>query len=227
VSQEAQKALAVLLALGAVVVLALTLGERLLGTAAGPEAELVAQLKKAERPGLELKLPGGERLELPVMQYQRLQVSVAPDGAHAEVHATLDASGRLARPSGEATKVSSLGLERVPFHREGHDWVPDGTLAPRLVALVGALEARRHALETGEGLDGGESAELNALLQVSARHYHAEAWYLRFERDEVLVSEEALLEGTLPDRPVSDRATHRVTVEAQSDGGFRFARGLL
>lgn len=223
--------IAVLAAGAAMVVLV----PRWLGIAAGPEAEIITVLKSTEREGLSLALPGvGEPLMSREHHFARITVSVEPGGQRAVAWATLDFSGRLG-----GTSVSSLGVERVPFVRRGRDWVPEGLAAPRLAAVVRALESRRQALEAGnrealEGLlvrgaeadAGGGEAELERVMALQRRRYRSEAWYLRLERDDVVASEEWRLEGQLPSRPVDEKGQRRLSL-VRSGEEFLFSPGLM
>jgi hypothetical protein len=100
--------------------------------------------------------------------------------------------------------------------------------------VVRALELRRRALERGDRAalaelsGGGEPVgeELSSLLAVSGRQLAVKAWLLRSERDEVVVSEEARLQGALPDRPVDALSTRRLFVTPRGQA-FLFLRGLL
>lgn len=221
---ELAKPLALLLAVVAVAILLGVVGQRLLG-AVGPEAELITQLKTLERTGAVVKLAGGDELRLPKLQYQRMQVHVEPGGRQALVTCTLDATGDL---SGRTT-VSSLGLERVPFALVDGDWERTRGPAPRLVAIVTALEARRRLLEAGGPFpDGGttQGVDVAQLLALNHRKVEAKAWYIRSERAEVLVSEDFQLKGDLPDRPVQDPGTRRLTLVEDATGEFRFPGGV-
>ncbi|MFY0524685.1 hypothetical protein ACN28I_16500 [Archangium gephyra] len=150
---------------------------RLLGVAAGPEAEIITALKTTEREGLSMTLPGVQApLESQKHYFARITVNVEPGGERAVAWATLDFDGKLG-----ATAISSLGVERVPFVRRGREWVPENLAAPRLAAVVRALESRRRALESGNrqalaglrapGLEanmGGGEAELERVLELPA-----------------------------------------------------------
>jgi hypothetical protein len=222
--------------LAAVAALSLVM-PRLLGMAAGPEVEIITALKATEKDGLELAIPGvGAVLESKGHHFARITVNVEPGGKRAVAWATLDFTGRLNR-----TEVSSLGVERVPFVRRGRDWVPEGLAAPRLAAVVRALEARRRALEAGDGkalaalrapgveADGGggaEAAEVEKVLELRRRRYRAEAWFLRLERDEAVASETWRLEGDLPSRPVDERGQRRLSL-IRSGEEFFFSSGLM
>ncbi|HYO59501.1 hypothetical protein [Archangium sp.] len=208
---------------------------RLLGVAAGPEAEIITVLKSTEREGLSLTLPGVEEpLTSREHHFARITVNVEPGGQRAVAWATLDFSGRLGR-----TQVSSLGVERVPFVRRGRQWVPENLAAPRLAAVVRALESRRRALEAGdrevltglrtpgaEAEEGGGVAELERVMELQRRRYRAEAWYLRLERDEVVASEEWRLEGQLPSRPVDEKGQRRLSLVRNGEEFF-FSSGLM
>lgn len=208
---------------------------RLLGVAAGPEVEILTALKEAEQEGLELAIPGaGVPLKSTEVYFARITVSVEPGGERAVAWATLDFDGKLGR-----TEVSSLGVERVPFVRRERRWVPEGLAAPRLAAVVRALEARRRALESGnrEALEalrapaaggGGveESAQVQRVLELQRRHYRAEAWYLRLERDGAVASEQWRLEGQLPSRPVDERGQRQLSL-VRSGEEFLFSPGLM
>jgi hypothetical protein len=104
--------------------------------------------------------------------------------------------------------------------------------------VVGALEARRRALESGDrkALEalrapeaeggGGQAAELEKVLELQRRHYRAAAWYLRLERDGAVVSEEWRLEGQLPSRPVDERGLRQLSL-VRSGEEFLFSPGLM
>nr|WP_239577712.1 hypothetical protein [Archangium primigenium] len=209
----------------------------MLGVATGPEVEVITWLKTTERDGLVLRLPGmADPLRVQEHFFARITVDVAPDGAHAVAWATLDLKGMLGR-----TRVSSLGVERVPFVRRGRDWVPEGLAAPRLGAALRALDGRRQALEAGDrerlkallagGTPGeaglGEGAdEVEKVLAVQRRHLTVEAWYLRLERDDARATEVWRLEGVLPSRPVDDRGERPLSLIRREEEFF-FSPGLM
>lgn len=199
--------------------LALTLGvfgQKLLGAAGGPQGELVTRLKTLETRGLRLELDGGV-LEAPRPSFQRLSVVLEGEGAEAVVTSTLDFTGTFTRPGPlPPTTVSSLGLERARYVYRDGEWEPVAGDAPRLAAIVGALEGRRVALSAPQPADGGVAPE------VTRRTWRSEAWYLRSEREEVLVTEDYRFQGQAPDRPVDERGSARLTLQEQGDASFSF-----
>ncbi len=214
------------------------LGPRLLGRAAGPEIEIITFLKGTEQQGLSLSLAGiPTPLTAREHRFARITVQTEPGGQRALALATLDFTGTLG-----ATHVSSLGVEQVPFVRKDGEWVPEGAVVPRLAAVVGALEARRQALEVGdmEALarlaapapeDGGGAVEvggpeLEALRALQRRRYRVGAWYLRLERDEAVASEHWRLEGVLPSRPVDQRGERRLILIRRGEEFF-FSPSLM
>lgn len=203
---------------------------RMLGAAGGPEPELVSALRTAALTRAPILVPGAAPLEPRGLRFERFSVTV--DGDRAAVVSTLDASG----VSG-GVDVSSLGREKVRFVRRGGRWEPDGPLAP---ALAGALEAlwRRAALLSGTSLlalgplvvaaDRERSlgdARLEQVLRVPAHRWEPRAWYLRSERGEVLVTEEAML--TSPSRSPESRTGRLRLVSSDGGGSFVFAGTLL
>jgi hypothetical protein len=208
---------------------------RLLGVAAGPEVEIITALKTTEREGLSMTLPGvREPLTSREHHFARITVNVEPGGERAVAWATLDFDGKLG-----PTVISSLGVERVPFVRRGREWVPENLAAPRLAAVVRALESRRRALEAGDrralaglrapGLEahmGGGEAELERVMELQRRRYRAETWFLRLERDEAVASETWRLEGQLPSRPVDEKGQRRFSLIRHGEE-FLFSSGLM
>ncbi|RKH66001.1 hypothetical protein D7X96_22610 [Corallococcus interemptor] len=208
------------------------LGSRLLGALAGPEAEIVTTLKQAEHDGVSLPVPGAQApLVSQKLQYARISVSVAPDGQSAEAFTTLDFEGALG-----ATTVSTAGVEVVPFTRESGRWKPVSSVAPRLVAAVAALEARRQALAQGRpealarlagpGGDGGAGRTWEEMAPLSKRRLTVQAWYARLERDDVTVTEHYRVEGDLPARPVDTRGERPLLLVREGDQ-FLFSPGLM
>lgn len=203
--------------------------------ASGAETEIITLLKATERDGLRVPVPG---LEIPLVSrrhyFDRITVRVDSTRVTATAVATLDFDGKLGD-----VEVSSLGLERVHWRYRDREWEPVEGFAPTLARVVGALEARRRALEAGNlarlgALQGGEGGQLlpardealRALLQVNPRKYRVRAWYIRAEREDVTVSEEYHLSGQLPDRPVDEVGRRRLTLRP---GGreFFFSSGLM
>ena len=205
-------------------------GGRLLGAAAGPEAEILSLLRATEKDGLSAEpLVGGPRLVSTRHHFDRVTVTVDLPARTAEAVATLDFEGHYGH-----ARVSSLGLEKVRLRHEDGRWLAQDGLVPTLSAVVRALETRRRALERGDRAvlaelsGGGEPSgeELAGMLALSGRQLTVKAWLLRSERDEVVVSEESRLQGALPDRPVDALSTRRLFVTPRG-GAFLFLRGLL
>jgi hypothetical protein len=181
------------------------------GLDANAEGDIISLVKKTERAGLSLPIPGAAApLVSQVHHYDRLTVQVDHAAGTAVAIATLDFTGRLG-----PTEVSSLGLERIPFRYVDGEWRPEKGLAPLLTASLERLEARRRALEKGdEGrlarLFGGEpealarDAALRRVLQMTSRSYRVKAWYLRSEREGIQISEAYRLQAETPDRPVDE-----------------------
>jgi hypothetical protein len=232
VSGEGKKALLFFAGVGVLALLGVLAGPRVLGLFAGPEVQIVSALKATEPSTLQVAVKGAQPLVLHRHYFERILVNADLASRRADAVATLDAEGRL----GE-TKVSSLGFERIPFVHDGGAWKPEGAWAPRLAAALAALEARRRALEQGdlETLGRLGRAEVSAvradewvsgLLTLRKRQVRAEAWYLRSERDGVLVSEDFRVLGETPDRPVDERGTRQFVLE-QDGTEFFFAAGLM
>ncbi|MEW6430716.1 MAG: hypothetical protein AB1730_04335 [Myxococcota bacterium] len=222
---QGSRAAGFLAATAALVVAVAVLGPRLLGVAAGPEAALITRLKSLERTGLELPLDAQVTLHAARVSFQRISVTMDADGQGATVTSTLDLDGNLERAGQpERTKVSSLGLERARYRFRDGDWAPASSDAPRLLAIVRALEARRTLLNRAElPADAG----LDALRGMTRRVYSSEAWYIRSERGDVLVSEDYRLEGDRPGRPVDERGTRRLSLAEDDAGLFTFPGGLM
>jgi len=205
---------------------------RLLGFAAGPEAEVITALKRTEAYGLSLPIPhSAVPLTSEELHFARITVTVEPGAKRAEAFATLDFEGRLG-----ATQVGTAGVERVPFVLKDGDWTPEPSAAPRLVAVVAALEARRRALETADaealsrllapGNPGVAGPEWDELKMLRGRVYRAEAWYIRLEREEAVVTEHWRLQGSLPSRPVDTRGQRSLSLTLHGDE-FLFSPGLM
>jgi hypothetical protein len=220
----------VLLGIAASAVAALLIGfvPQWLGDAAGPEVEILTVLKRAESRGFELEIPGVGSIVSSKVSYQRMSVTVS--GETAVVTATLDFDGKL-----KATTVSSLGHERIPFVLKDGEWVASQGFAPRLASIVAALEKRRAALEAGDlsalcfDADAGQGTQtdLDTLLRMKHRELRSTAWLIRSEREDVTVAEDYRLKGELPERPVDDIGTRRLTLQGSASGQLCFAAGLL
>lgn len=213
---EGQKVLAFFLAVVAAAVLGSVFFKGALGTAGGVENELVTQLKQLERTGFEVTV-SGQRLRGKQLQYQRLAAAVEPAGDRAVVTGTLDFNGDF----GDGTQVSSLGFERVEFELRDGAWVAARGPAPRLMAIVAALEARRQQVGSAEGVDGGVD-----LPWVPGRKYQALGWFIRSEKERVAVAEDYRLTGTLRDRPLDEKSTVRLELVESPNTRFVFAPQL-
>jgi hypothetical protein len=126
-------------------------------------------------------------------------------------------------------QISSLGFERVRFVRKDDEWRAVEGAAPRLSAILRALERRRRALQAGDipSADGLDAEEAARYRRLQGRTFSVDAWYIRSEKEGVEVSEDYHLVGRLPERPVDERATRRVSLVEDSRGEFLFPRGLL
>jgi hypothetical protein len=227
--QELPKVLGLAVAVMLVGGLGIVWMPKLLGKAAGPDVELITQLKEAEKEGLDLPVLGLS-LKSKKVHYQRMTVTLDAPGSRATVLATLDFTGDLG-----TTEVSSLGVEKIVFTFDGTDWKPQTHLAPRLVAVVSALESRRRALESGNrpalqklarAPDAGLGAEADAWLELMERKLKVDAWFIRLDRDQVQVSEQYRLDGFGRDRPFRSAGPRRLDLQA-AEGEFFFPNGLM
>ncbi|MBL8922799.1 MAG: hypothetical protein JNJ54_28375 [Myxococcaceae bacterium] len=219
-TDERTKLLGFMIALVALALVVAVFGERLLTSASGPENELITWLKKKEQPGE----PFDGALVGQRVSYQRLSVVLGPDGQSATVSGTLDFTGRK-----EGVTVSSLGFERVKFAKKDGEWRAVDGPAPRLAAVVRALERRRRALEAGDipDAEGLDREEAERYRRLEARRFTVEAWFIRSEKEGVEVSEDFRLQGNLPDRPVDEKGSRRLSLSEDARGEFSFPRGLL
>jgi hypothetical protein len=221
-SQEGSRFLAFVAATVALGLVIAVFGSKLLGSAAGADGQIITFMKRLEREGVEEALPFAPLLASR-LQFQRISVVLDADGQGATVTSTLDLTGEVRRLRAPHTTVSSLGLESARFRLKDGEWVPDGSVMPRLERILAALERRRQALERGERQpDGGI-----AWPEVSGRTYSSLAWYIRSEREDVAVSEDYRLQGTTPDKPVDEKATRRLSLQEDSAGLFSFPDGIL
>lgn len=203
---------------------------RMLGAAGGPEPELVSALRSAELSRASIPVNGAPPFEPRSLRFDRFSVSV--EGDRAAVVATLDASG----VSG-GVQISSLGRERIRFVRRGGRWEPESALAPALSEALAALW-RRAGLLSGSSAgalaplltaaDRERSlgdARLSPILDLPGHRWEPRAWFLRSERGEVLVTEEASL--TAPSRNPEPRTGRLRLVPSEEAGSFVFAGALL
>ena len=229
-SRRGTRAVAVLLGLAGLAGAVWALLPALLGAAGGPEPELIAALRSAELARAPIRVRGGAAFEPRSLRFDRFSVTV--DGDRATVVTTLDAAG-----TSGGVEVSSLGRERVRFLRRVGRWEPDGPVAP---ALAGALEV----LWQRAGLLSASSAEalgalvtpadrerslgdarIDPVLRLPGHRWEPRAWYLRSEREEVLVTEEAILTSSSRD---PEPRTGRLRLLPSGDAGvFVFAGTLL
>lgn len=195
---------------------------QLLGSAGGADGAIITRLKSIERDGLAWSIDAGE-VKSETLSYQRISVVLDANATVATVTSTLDFTGALHRPNGSSTRVSSLGLERARYVLKDGDWLPERSDAPRLEAIVEALEGRRAAIEAGTpSPDGG-------LIygEMRSRTLRSEAWFVRSEREDVTASEDFRLIGETRERPVDDKGTTRLSLHEDGDGGFSFPEGFL
>jgi len=224
------RAIGVVLGLCLVVGVVWVLLPRMLGAAGGPEPELIAAFRAAELARAPIRVPGGPAFEPRRLRFDRFSITV--DGDRASAVATLDASGSCG-----GVEVSSLGRERVGFRRQGGRWQPDGPLAPALAGALSALLQRAQLLSGSAAERLGaivlpvdrdravSDARIDSVLRLPGHRWEPRAWYLRSERGEVLVTEEANL--TSSSREPEARTGRLRLVPSGEDGSFVFAGGLL
>jgi hypothetical protein len=189
--------IAAAIGIGAVV----ALSYRLLGAAAGPEAQLISLVKRTEVEGMKLSVSGsGGVLSSRVHHFDRLSVHLGDDGT-AYVVGSLDFQGVMG-----ATVVSSVGLEKIPFQYQQGRWQPVAGWAPNLTAVVAALQAKNRATPGVEGT------------------YRPTAWYIRIERDEAIVTEDS--RPSLAQAPGDGARTRRLSLHKRGSD-FSFEGGLL
>jgi len=202
----------------------------ILDAAAGPDAALQSILQNAESAGLTIEIPGSPvPLRSSRVHFDRVSTHFEDVGQAAQARSTLDFEGRLG-----SIEVSSLGVERTPFERQGSGWRPSSGLAPRLAAVVGALQARRRALEKADAealahlavsAEVGRAVREGDILRrvASGPAYRPSAWYIRLERDTALVTEwyEISAGSSAP-----QRGKKRLTLELRGSQ-FLFSGSLL
>lgn len=194
---------------------------------AGPEGEIETFLQAQREGGLVFQI-AGKPLRLTSAKFDH--VLVKPEGEGFIAVGKVDAEGVFDRD----TKVSYIGLERVPFVLQGGRWVPRGAFLPGLEAVGALLEARREALEahdaaalekllTRERL--ADQASLAALRErvaaESAGRRRAQAWIARVERDGAEVLEESA--GLMPDGTLANTRVRLVL--RREDGALKIADG--
>lgn len=226
-TRDGIRALQAIVAIAVVGALGYLLFNRFFAWNAGPETDIIVALKRAES-GWTHEASSPLALAADRVRYERIAVQLlGPDEAFAG--ATIDFDGRL----GERTKVSALGVERVLFARRQGSWQPVHGLAPRLLAVVEALDRRRRALNEGDLEELGQLARgagavdaVRPVLALRKRSYTASAWYIRLERDEAVVTEDYRLTGETPDRPVDEKGSRRLRLSREGDEFF-FSPGLM
>jgi len=203
---------------------------RMLGAAGGPEPEVIAAFRTAELTRAPIAVAGAPPFEPRSLHFDRFSITV--DGERASAVATLDASGSCG-----GVEVSSLGRERVGFRRVAGKWQPDGPLAPALSAALSVLWQRAALLSGSAAGDLGSlvvpadrdralgDARIDSVLRLPGHRWEPRAWYLRSERGEVLVTEEAVLSSS--SREPEPRTGRLRLVSSGEVGSFVFAGGLL
>ena len=207
---------------------------RMLAATGGPEPELLAQLRIAERTLAPIPVAGVEQPFQPrSLHFDRISVDVDGDGERATLVGTLDARGRIG-----PVEVSSLGRERLHFVRQAGRWQLEGVLAPALSAALSTLSLRARLLG-GRSVDelsmlvGAADRErvlndprLAPILGIAGHRWEPQAWYLRSERDGVVATEEAVLHR--PERPPEARAGRfRLLPSTEGDRRFVFEGSVL
>ncbi len=203
--------------LGATLVLLLLLGalaHHFFVDIAGADTAIITHLKTLESEGLELRTPAGT-LTGEQVHYQRIAVTLDAEGTRATMIATLDFTGEWRRGD-VVTRVSSLGLERAHYVRRDGAWRPERTDAPRLLDIIAALDRRVADINAGA-----------ALPEIRDRKWESRAWFIRSERAEVEVAEDYRLTGWTLARPIDEKATRRLSLREDADGGFSFPGGLM
>lgn len=214
-----------LLVSGAIALCAGVLVTRVFKLSANPEPELIGILAATEKDGLSEPVPGTSpgtswMLVSQKHHFDRATVQMSEDGLHATAIATLDFTGKVGD-----IPVSSLGLERVRFQRTSEGWKLDGPPAPVLGAVVRALELRREALlhkdvkalaalllDARGKIPLEQERGLTEMLAMRDLQLDIKGWFIRSERDAVLVTEEYRLQGDTPDRPVDEEGRRRLVL---------------
>src|SRR5262249_15331860 len=191
---------------------------------------LIAALRTAELARAPIPVRGGPSFEPRSLRFDRFSITV--DGEQASAIATLDASGSCG--GGE---VSSLRPGRVSVPRPAGRGEPDGPLAPSLAAALSVLWQRAALLSGSAAGSLGAlvgpadrdravgDARIDSVLRLPGHRWEPRAWYLRSERGEVLVTEEAVLSSS--SRNPEPRTGRLRLVSSGEAGSFVFAGGLL
>lgn len=227
-----------IVSVGVIALLAAVLVSRFAGIAAAdPEGELISQVKRLEKDGLTLEIPGApEPLVSSEVRYDRFSIWYEPGADRAWAACTLELRGKLG-----GIEVGAVTVEKIPFVRDGRSWIAERGYAPQLQAVLTALVRRRNALakldpeqlsallepnarDAGAPLD--RDPDLRFLSAIRDRRYDVKAWYLRAEREDATVTEDFRLQGALPDRPVDQQASRRLTLK-RTGSEFLFSPGLM
>lgn len=146
---------------------AVALGALLACSAASPETQVKETLG---RTGRVEQAAGGARIELPHVRFGDVYVSL--DGGRALVVSTVEADGRVRRPSGDVA-LSYVGREALTMARcASAGWCPSGDPLPALGGVVSAL-----------------------LAAPRPERLVPSAWQIRVERERATVGEDAELDG--------------------------------
>ncbi len=183
-------------------------------TLASPADRARAALEALSREGVELPLSGGRSIQIPIGRIEATAVDTgARERSSFEAFGQLSIAGRV----GEIP-FSYVGNERFQVVCTTSCKV-DGALAPRLVAVIEALLARRAALDArdpaavaalaADGLRGSSPDEISTAAERAVA-----AWFIRVEGNEAIVGEAG-----------PDGGQKRLTLVG-ADGAWRFAAGL-
>jgi hypothetical protein len=181
--------------------------------------------------GFSVDIPGEKPLLVSRAEFREAQVFQESSGGYL-LNALVDAEGDMG-----GTHVSYLGIEKIPFVREGSAWHPKSPILPALQGILAVLRARdqataardvgafRDRLVGADYKDGAvdRSAYLARLVvrfQSIRALTHPTKWAIRVDRGEAQVFEEATsaTAGSL-----SRRSRYTLSHE---DGLWRFTSGL-
>ena len=178
---------------------------------AGPQAMAAAALSESAAPGRVLEVSGCGEMTIRRAVFSRLLVK--PEGTGIVAVATVDLEAAVGTAG---TKVSYLGLERVPFTCDSVRCVPTASPLPSLTALLTKLCGRRDARHSdAASADGDSIGSEKAPENVSAagRGESVSRWLIRVDRSQAEVLEER------PDR-------RERFVLKNENGTFSFASGV-